>query len=91
MQEAAAALDALATGRVPARAALLSGALSLDTLCNCIVPDRDLMDAAAGLETLVTGRTLDLDAAGRQRAAKLAERVRQVAAMLALAPAPAVQ
>ena len=40
-----------------------------------------MRDAAAGLETLATGGTVELDAAGRERAAKLAALVRAQAAV----------
>ena len=80
LHEAATVLDALAAGSTPSRAELLAGALALNTLCLSVASDRDLLDAAAGLETLATGGTLDLDEAGRQRAAKLAARVRKLAA-----------
>ena len=77
LRDAAAVLDALALGRIPDRTALLSAALDLDTYCHGIDASRDLLDAAAALETLATGGTLDLDATGRQRAMKLATVVRQ--------------
>ena len=77
LRDAAAVLDALALGRIPDRTALLSAALDLDTYCHGIDASRDLLDAAAALETLATGGTLDLDATGRQRAMKLAQVVRQ--------------
>ena len=77
LRDAAAVLDALALGRIPDRSALLSAALDLDTYCHGIDASRDLLDAAAALETLATGGTLDLDATGRQRAMKLAKVVRQ--------------
>lgn len=77
LRGAAAVLDALALGRIPDRTALLSAALDLDTYCHGIDASRDLLDAAAALETLATGGTLDLDATGRQRAMKLAKVVRQ--------------
>ena len=77
LRDAAAVLDALALGRIPDRTALLSAALDLDTYCHGIDASRDLLDAAAALETLATGGTLDLDATGRQRAMKLAKVVRQ--------------
>ena len=77
LRDAAAVLDALALGRIPDRTALLSAALDLDTYCHGIDASRDLLDAAAALETLPTGGTLDLDATGRQRAMKLAKVVRQ--------------
>ena len=76
LNEAAAVLDTLAAGRVPERTALLSAALALSTLCHSGDVDRDLRDATAGLERLATGGMLDLDAAGRARAAKLAALVR---------------
>lgn len=79
LRAAAAALDALATGQVPARADVLAGALALQTHCvREPAPSRDLLDAAAGLETLATGGTLGLDAAGRGRAGSLAALVRQL-------------
>jgi hypothetical protein len=58
---------------------LQEAAAALDTLAAGQVPERAtlLSGALAGLETLATGGMLDLDAAGRQRAAKLAERVRR--------------
>ena len=77
LQDAAAVLDALASGRIPDRTAMLSAALDLNTYCHGIDASRDLLDAAAALETLATGGTLDLDATGRQRAMKLAKVVRQ--------------
>ena len=80
LQEAAAVLDTLAAGCVPERAALLAAALTLNTHCHDDTAARDLMDAAAGLESLAAGGTLDLDAAGRARAATLAAIVRARAA-----------
>ena len=80
LQDVAAVLDTLAAGRSPERAALLAAALTLTAHCGCTLPTRDMQDAAAALETLATGGTLDLDAAGRQRAAKLAHIIRQEAA-----------
>jgi len=77
--DAASVLEARAAGRLPDRAQLLAGALALDTLCRAEVVDRDLLDAAADLQMLVNGRGPDLDAAGRARAAHLAEAVRKVA------------
>ncbi len=79
LRTAADALDALAAGQVPERADALTGALALQTQClHAPAPSRDLLDAAAGLETLATGGTLDLDALGRERAARLAALVRQL-------------
>ena len=77
LRDAAAVLDALASGRIPDRTALLSAALDLNTYCQGIDASRDLLDAAAGLETLINGGRIDLDATGRQRALKLAQVVRQ--------------
>ena len=77
LQDAVAVLDALALGCIPDRTALLSAAIDLNTYCQGIDASRDLLDAAAALETLATGGRLDLDATGRQRATKLAKVVRQ--------------
>ena len=77
LQDAAGVLDALASGRIPHRTAMLSAALDLNTYCQGIDASRDLLDAAAGLGTLARGGMLDLDATGRQRAMKLAQVVRQ--------------
>ena len=79
LREAVAALDALAAGRMVDRAALLGGALALESLCR-VMPELDLLDAAAGLETLARGGVLDLDAAGCARALALAGIVRRYAA-----------
>ena len=76
LNETADVLESLAAGRVPERAALLSAALIVSNLCHRDGASRALKDAAAGLETLATGGTLDLDATGRARAAKLAALVR---------------
>jgi hypothetical protein len=56
---------------------VLAAALALTAHCSRTDASRDMRDAAAGLEILATGGTLDLDASGRQRAAKLAGLVRQ--------------
>ena len=53
-----------------------SAALIVSNFCYRDGADRARKDAAAGLEALATGGTLDLDAAGRARAAKLAALVR---------------
>ena len=71
---AARVLDELAAGIQPDRARLIAAALALDTLIKTTTPSRDLLDAAAGLQILATGGTLDLDDAGRSRARKFAER-----------------
>ena len=89
LHQAAEVLDALAAGRVPDRAALLAAALALDTYRRSAEsPSRDVLDAAAGLEVLATGGTLDLDETGRQRAAKLAEVVRSIKPRLEAMPQP---
>jgi hypothetical protein len=77
LNNAAAALDALADGIDPDRLQVLVGALALTTLLIRVSPDRDLLDAAAGLDALATGRTLPLNREGRARAATLAARVRR--------------
>jgi hypothetical protein len=76
LEDAALVLDALAAGEVPDRALLVCGALALDTLVRWTLPGRDLLDAAAGLNTIATGGNLDLDAVGRLRARELAAAVR---------------
>ena len=77
LTNAAEALDALAAGRIPDRLQVLAGALALTNLLIRVTPDRELLDAAAGLDALATGRKLDLNDEGRARAAKLAARVRR--------------
>ena len=77
-QQAAAVFEALAAGHTPDRADILNAALVLSTYCQCTNADRDLLNAAHGLELIGTGRTLDLDATGRQRATKLAQIVRHL-------------
>ena len=72
LNEAADVLDLLAAGRVPERSALLPAALIVSNLCHHDGADRALKDAAARLETLATGGTLDLDATVCARAAKVA-------------------
>lgn len=76
---AAAALNALAAGEEPARGDVISGALVLQTLMNRGELDRDLQDAALGLEAVATGRPLNLDQIGRARAGDLALKVLQLA------------
>jgi hypothetical protein len=84
--EAAYALDELAAGRPPVHERLVAGALALDTLMRQGRLDRDLQDAALGLKTLATRGSLELDARGRARAARLAQAVRALAATFAPAP-----
>ena len=77
LHDAVAVLEAQAAGTVPERLQVLSGALALSTLCMRGAPDRDLLDAAAGLDALATGRKLELNEEGRARARRLAARVRR--------------
>jgi hypothetical protein len=82
LEDAAAALEAVAAGRTSERTtALLVAAQRLDNLCTRGVADREQLDAAAGLKTIATGGTLALDEAGRRRAAALAAHVRNLADM----------
>jgi hypothetical protein len=67
------ALNEIAAGRTPDRSRLVAGALALDTIRLRGGASQDVLDAAAGLELLATGGTLDLDAQGRIRAAHLAD------------------
>jgi hypothetical protein len=78
LHQATSVLDELAAGIQPDRARLIAAALVLDTLIKTTTPSRDLLDAAAGLQILATGGTLDLDDAGRLRARQFAETVRQL-------------
>lgn len=71
------ALEALAAGKEPDRTSALCGALALDTLTLKGEADRDIGDAAIGLNIIVTGGVLDLDASGRARARQLATAVRR--------------
>lgn len=70
--DAAEVLRDLANARpVENRSRLIAAALALSTATySC--DDRDLADAAIGLRVLATGGTLNLDEAGRHRAAFLA-------------------
>ncbi|MFE0758757.1 hypothetical protein ACFW16_32670 [Inquilinus sp. NPDC058860] len=87
--DAASVLDDQASGREADRARILSGALALDTLCREGTTDRDILDAAAGLQLLAAGGSLDLDESGRVRAARLAAAVRTAAGQPRnAAPAP---
>ena len=70
-------LDALGAGRTPDPTDVLNAALILSTYCQRPDVTRDMLDAAAGLERLAAGRTLDLDEVGRRRAAALAQIGRQ--------------
>lgn len=77
--DAADVLDDLAAGRTPDRAKLIAGALALQTLVQQGRASRDILDAAAGIETVATGGNLELVASGRERAAALAIVVRNAA------------
>jgi hypothetical protein len=76
----AAVLDELAAGNRPDRARVIAAALALDTLIKTTTPSRDLLDAAAGLQILATGGTLDVDETGLNRARKFADTIRQLVA-----------
>jgi hypothetical protein len=78
LEDAAAALEALAAGETPDRTgALLVAAQHLDALCTRGLADRELLDAATGLKAIATGGVLNLDDAGRQRARAVAAYVQQ--------------
>lgn len=77
--DAADVLDDLAAGRTPDRAKLIAGALALHTIVQQGRASRDILDAAAGIETVATGGILELEASGRERAAVLAIVIRNVA------------
>lgn len=75
---AAAVLDDLAAGRSLGQSDAIAEALTLDTMVRTYpAPSRELLDAAAGLELLATGR-LDLDDVGRAHAGVLAQHVRSL-------------
>jgi hypothetical protein len=78
MLDAIYALNELAAGRTPERSHLLAGAFALDTLRLSGNLDRDLLDAAAALNLIAGGGTLDLSEAGRSRAKFLAGAVRRI-------------
>ena len=73
LTDAVYALNEIAAGRTPDRACLVAGALALDTIRLRGGASREVLDAAACLELLATGGTLDLDAQGRIRAKHLAD------------------
>ena len=77
LQEAAAVLDALGAGQPLNRTDVLNAALILNTYCQRAEVTQDMLDAAAGLEIIATGGTLDLDEVGRRRATALAQVVRR--------------
>lgn len=79
LETAAQVLDALATARVPDRWQVFTGALALLNVMLRGPCDRDLLDAAAGMDALATGTQLPLNDDGRARAATLAARVRREA------------
>ena len=66
-------LNEIAAGRTPERSRLVAGALTLDTIRLRGGASQDVLDAAAGLEFMATGGTLDLDAQGRIRAKHMAD------------------
>lgn len=69
------ALTEIAAGRTPEQSRLVAGALALDTIGLRGGASQDVLDAAAGLNLMATGGTLDLDAQGRGRAKHLADAV----------------
>jgi hypothetical protein len=79
LEAAASALEAFAAGQVPKRGDVIAGALTLQTLVLGGGADRQLQDAALGLEAVATGRPIELDQVGRSRAADLAKKIREVA------------
>jgi hypothetical protein len=83
LADAVYALEELASGRNPDRVRVIAGALALNTLIHRGENDRDVLDAAAGLASVTTGGSLDLDEAGRRRAGVLADVVRRIAAGVA--------
>lgn len=75
LRDAVDVLDDLANARpIANRSRLVGGALALNTLTRTN-DDRDIADAAIGLEILATGGTLVLDEQGRKRAAFLSNAV----------------
>lgn len=80
LQDAFEVLNAQAEGRLLAdRSQLISAALALRAV-TMNTSDRDLLDAAAGLECWATGGKLNLNEAGRRRAGQLANKVAALAA-----------
>ncbi|MDR5785501.1 hypothetical protein P9281_02910 [Caballeronia sp. LP003] len=77
--DASYALDEHAAGRVPELSRLISGAITLDTLFRRRALDADLQDAALILERAARESQLYLDAAGKARAATLADKIRRLA------------
>ncbi len=80
LQDAVEVLNSQAEGVTVGRSQLISAALSLRAATRD-TSDRDLLDAAAGLECLATGGELDLNEAGRRRAGQLAKKVAALAAV----------
>ena len=72
---AADVLEGLASRAAIDYSSLIETALTLRTYAD-LQRDMDLLDAAAGLESLATRGELPLDITGRQRAAALSRRVR---------------
>jgi hypothetical protein len=65
--------------RWPDQAAVLAGALALESLCAAGGATRETLDAAAGLKVLARGGKLELDAAGQARAGSLPAHLRALA------------
>jgi hypothetical protein len=75
--DAAYALDELAAGRSPDRKRLLAGAQALDKACTHSV-DQELLGAAAELNLVAAGGTVNLAKRGRTRAEDWAAAVRRL-------------
>ena len=72
--DAASVLDDQATGRPPDRVRVRACALALDTLYREEVVDRDILEAAAGLQMPAAGRAVNLDTALRAAAPLISPR-----------------
>jgi hypothetical protein len=81
LSDAVYALTELAAGRTPERSRLLAGALALSALVQHGKPDRDLLDAVAGLNAWAAGG-LELDDRERVRAGHLAAVVQRIATVV---------
>jgi hypothetical protein len=76
LADAVYALTEIGQGRTPERSRLLAGALALSAVVQHGEPDRDLLDAVAGLNAWAAGG-LELDDRDRARAGFLAEVVQR--------------
>ncbi|MFS8977132.1 hypothetical protein [Cupriavidus necator] len=78
LDDAARALEDLAAGNMPAAAQVTAGAAALEKIHADFPAWRDVGDALFGLKALASGCGMELDAKGRQRAARLADIVRSL-------------